>query len=82
MKHKKRDYKDEYKKFQMGGQIKKRALRNKNRKKLMAGGKVKLGDGKDIHHVGNKLTVMSASKNRGMKGEGGRKKGVPHKSKN
>jgi len=82
MKLKKRDYKDEYKKFQVGGQLKKRALRNKNRSKLMAGGRVKLGDGKDIHHVGSKLSVMSASKNRGMPNEGGRKKGVPHKSKN
>ena len=82
MRLKKREYKDEYKKFQMGGQLKKRALRNKNRRKLMAGGRVRKGDGKDIHHVGSKLTVMSRHKNRGMPGEGGRKKGVPHKSKN
>ena len=42
--------------------------------------------GKDIHHYykGGKLVtqLMSAEKNRGMAGEGGRKKGVPHKSKN
>ena len=82
MKLKKRDYKDEYKKFQTGGQLKKRALRNKNRRKLELGGRVKPGDGKDIHHVGNKLTVMSAHKNRGMFGEGGRIKGKSHKSKN
>ena len=58
MRLKKRDYKDEYKKFQMGGQLKKRALRNKNRRKLMAGGRVRKGDGKDTHHVGSKLTAM------------------------
>jgi hypothetical protein len=34
------------------------------------------GDGKDLHHSKNgKLVSMSQSKNRGMKGEGGRKKG-------
>ena len=27
---------------------------------------VKKGDGKDIHHKGGKVTVMKASKNRGM----------------
>ena len=32
----------------------------------MAGGLVSKGDGKDIHHKGNKLTVMKSSKNRGM----------------
>tara|TARA_R100001086_G_scaffold204111_1_gene120029 strand:+ start:735 stop:971 length:237 start_codon:yes stop_codon:yes gene_type:complete len=63
----KRDYKKEYKKFQSSDKQKKeRAKRNKNRRKLMAGGLVSKGDGKDVHHKGNKLTVMKSSKNRGM----------------
>ena len=67
MRKKKRNYKDEYKKFQSSDeQKKKRATRNKNRRKLTKGGKVSKGDGKDIHHKGDKLTVMSASKNRGI----------------
>ena len=83
-----RDYKDEYKKFQMGGQLKKRAARNGRRMKLIKktkGGKMAL-KGKDIHHYykGGKLItkLMSASKNRGMAGEGGRIKGKSHNSKN
>ena len=63
----KRDYKKEYKKFQSSDKQKKeRAKRNKNRRKLIAGGLVSKGDGKDVHHKGNKLTVMKSSKNRGM----------------
>tara|TARA_R100000329_G_scaffold78450_1_gene67313 strand:- start:703 stop:939 length:237 start_codon:yes stop_codon:yes gene_type:complete len=63
----KRDYKKEYKKFQSSDKQKKeRAKRNKNRRKLMSGGLVSKGDGKDVHHKGNKLTVMKSSKNRGM----------------
>jgi len=62
-----RDYKDEYEKFQGTPKQKKlRVIRNRNRRKLVAGGRVRKGDGKDIHHVGDKLTVMSASKNRGL----------------
>ena len=84
-----RDYKDEYKKFQgTKVQLKKRAARNGRRIKLIKktkGGKMAL-KGKDIHHYykGGKLVtqLMSAEKNRGMAGEGGRRKGVPHKSKN
>jgi hypothetical protein len=67
MRLKKRNYKDEYKKFQSSDKQKKeRAKRNKNRRRLLKGGKVSKGDGLDIHHKGNNLTVMSASKNRGM----------------
>ena len=67
MRLKKRNYKDEYKKFQSSDKQKKeRAKRNKNRRRLLRGGKVSKGDGLDIHHKGNNLTVMSASKNRGM----------------
>ena len=63
----KRDYKDEYNKFQSGGvQKKRRALRNKNRRKMEAGGRVSKGDGMDVHHKGNYVKVMTASKNRGM----------------
>ena len=68
MKAKKRNYKKEYKKFQKSGkQKKRRALRNKLRRLLAKKGKVKKGDGKDVHHKGNKVVVMSASRNRGMK---------------
>ncbi len=64
---KKRDYKDEYQKFHSGGvQKKRRALRNKNRRRLEAGGRVSKGDGMDIHHKGNYVEVMTASKNRGI----------------
>mgnify|MGYP003138432461 FL=1 len=67
MRLKKRNYKDEYEKFQSSDKQKKeRAKRNKNRRRLMRGGKVSKGDGLDIHHKGDNLTVMSASKNRGM----------------
>ena len=67
MRAKKRDYKDEYQKFQSGGvQKKRRALRNKNRRKMEAGGRVSKGDGMDIHHKGNYTKVMTASENRGM----------------
>ena len=67
MRLKKRNYKDEYKKFQSSDKQKKeRAKRNKNRRRLLKGGKVSKGDGLDIHHKGDNLTVMSASKNRGM----------------
>ena len=48
-----------------------RAHRNLARRKMMRKGKVKKGDGKDVHHVGgnalkkhSKLKVVSASKNR------------------
>jgi len=67
MRLKKRNYKDEYKKFQSSDKQKKeRAKRNKNRRRLLRGGKVSKGDGLDIHHKGDNLTVMSASRNRGM----------------
>ena len=43
----------------------------------LPGGKV--GDGLDASHCGGKITgFVKASKNRGKKGEGGRKKGVKH----
>tara|TARA_S200002703_G_scaffold145096_1_gene139229 strand:+ start:123 stop:329 length:207 start_codon:yes stop_codon:yes gene_type:complete len=39
----------------------------------------KEGDGKDVSHQSDgSVKLEKASKNRGRKGEGGRKKGVPH----
>ncbi len=80
---KERNYKKEYKKFQSGGvQKKRRALRNGLRRKYMKGGKVSIGDGKDIHHYhkGGELRsrVESVKTNRGRMGEGGRIKGKSH----
>lgn len=63
----KRNYKKEYKKFQSSEEQKtKRAKRNKNRADAEKDGRVSKGDGKDVHHKGNKTKVMSKSKNRGM----------------
>ena len=78
-----RDYKDEYKKFQSSP--KQRAdnrKRKRDRYKMAKKGLVTKGDGLEIHHCGgidsNKLSVLSKRKNRGKKGEGGRKKGKSH----
>lgn len=47
-----RNYKREYEKYQgTPEQIKKRAMRNAARAKMMKAGKVKKGDGKDVAHV-------------------------------
>jgi|TARA_B110000259_G_C13816054_1_gene322729 hypothetical protein len=68
-----RDYKKEYANYQgKPGQVKKRASRNAARSAMALGGKVKKGDGKDVHHKdGNprnnaksNLRVQSASTNR------------------
>ena len=68
-----RNYKEEYKHFHSKPDEKKRrAGRNAARKKMAAAGKVKKGDGKDVHHkdgntLNNKrknLRVESKSKNR------------------
>lgn len=69
-----RDYKAEYKRY--GGterQKKRRAARNLVRRRFLASGRVKKGDGKDIDHKDHdpknsspsNLRVVSASKNRG-----------------
>jgi hypothetical protein len=52
-----RNYKEEYKHFHSKPDEKKRrAGRNAARKKMAAAGKVKKGDGKDVHHKdGNTL---------------------------
>ena len=77
MPKKKRDYRSEYEKYQgTPEQIKKRAMRNAARAKMMKAGKVKKGDGKDVAHVvaldkgGSNTTglrVESKSANRSFK---------------
>ncbi len=71
-----RNYKEEYKHFHSKPDEKKRrAGRNAARKKMAAAGKVKKGDGKNVHHkdgntLNNKrknLRVESKSKNRARK---------------
>tara|TARA_R100000231_G_scaffold53647_5_gene45130 strand:+ start:5223 stop:5468 length:246 start_codon:yes stop_codon:yes gene_type:complete len=76
-----RDYKKEYKKFQSSEKSKKdRAARNRARRRLARKGMVTKGDGMDVHHTkginSEEVKVIRKSKNRGMPGEGGRRKGV------
>jgi|TARA_R110000744_G_scaffold294179_1_gene404459 hypothetical protein len=66
----KRNYQREYE-IEPKSRRKKRANRNLARRIMLRKGKVKKGDGKDVHHVGgnalnkeSKLKVMAASKNR------------------
>lgn len=84
MADKKRDYKKEYENYQgKPDQIKKRASRNAARREMMADGKVKKGDGKDVDHKnGNpkdnrksNLKAESKSKNRSFprKADGSKK---------
>ena len=68
---KKRNYRKEYANYQGSAeQIKRRSNRNKARRIMAKKGKVKKGDGKDVHHTtGNpmnnkKLAVKPKSKNR------------------
>ena len=82
----KADYAKHYRDYQgKPEQIKKRSQRNKARRAMEKAGKVRKGDGKDVHHRtpiakggGNSrsnLAVSSASKNRGYKrGKGNRPK--------
>tara|TARA_B110000967_G_C18889879_1_gene566568 strand:- start:1277 stop:1531 length:255 start_codon:yes stop_codon:yes gene_type:complete len=79
----KRNYKKEYAKFQASKkQMQDRAKRNAARRKAVKAGRVKKGDGKDVHHpkgVNSKKTVvLSKSKNRG-KAEKSRLKGSKRK---
>ena len=74
-----RNYKREYRKFQSSTKAKKdRAKRNKARRAAIKSGRVRKGDGKDLHHPNGinskKTVVMSASKNRGVR-EKSRRKG-------
>ena len=66
----KRNYQREYA-IEPKSRRTKRVNRNAARRKMMRLGKVKKGDGKDVHHVGgdalnkkSKLKVVDASKNR------------------
>ena len=66
----KRNYQREYE-IEPKSRRKKRANRNLARRIMLRKGKVKKGDGKDVHHVGgdalnkkSKLKAVSASKNR------------------
>lgn len=66
----KRNYQREYA-IEPKSRRKERANRNLARRQMMRKGKVKKGDGKDVHHVGgnalnkkSKLKVVPASKNR------------------
>lgn len=79
-----RNYKRDYDKFQSSDKAKKdRAKRNKDRRQAEKEGRVKKGDGKDVHHTkgisGGKTKVMSKSENRGKK-EKSRVKGSKRKS--
>ena len=69
-----RNYDKEYENYQgTKEQKKRRAIRNAARRKLEAEGKVRKGDGKDVHHVSglhnaaSNLRVISKSSNRSMK---------------
>lgn len=73
---KKRDYKKEYNRDHASTKAKKdRASRNKVRRQALKSGRVKKGDGKDVHHVdGNprnnsakNLRVVKKSANRSKK---------------
>lgn len=84
MPKKKRNYKKEYKDYHGSPEQKKRrAQRNAARRKAEKDGRVKKGDGKEVHHVGakrkgplnNKKTrVTSRKKNRSMQPKRGGKK--------
>tara|TARA_R100000008_G_scaffold26150_1_gene14238 strand:+ start:21851 stop:22144 length:294 start_codon:yes stop_codon:yes gene_type:complete len=81
MPHAKRDYKAEYKKFQSSAKAKKdRAARNaaNRKKKCPPGYEVHHKDGNPRNNTASNLTCRKKSKNRGGKGEGGRRKGVAH----
>ena len=58
-----RNYKREYKKYHKKPvQKKRRAQRNSARRKMTKAGKVRKGDGKDVHHK-NRNTADNRSKN-------------------
>lgn len=60
-----RDYDKEYREYHASPEQKKRrAQRNKARRKAEREGKVKKGDGKEVHHVGNNRKGKLGSKTR------------------
>ena len=79
-----RNYKKDYAKFQSSTKAKKdRAARNKARRKAIKSGRVRKGDGKDLHHTNgiksSKTKAEPKSVNRGRK-EKSRKKGSKRKT--
>jgi hypothetical protein len=78
---KKRDYAKEYREFHSKpSEKKKRAARNKARRMMERGGRVKKGDGKDVHHKDSNprnnspknLAVTSRKTNRGRRSKSGK----------
>lgn len=62
---KKRDYKKEYREYHgTAEQKKRRAQRNAARRKAARAGKVRKGDGKEVHHVGNNRKGKLGNKTR------------------
>lgn len=83
MPKRKRDYKKEYREYHgTAEQIKRRAQRNKARRKAAKDGRVRKGDGKEVHHVGaprkgrlpSKTRVISKRANRRIQPKRGGKK--------
>lgn len=79
---KKRDYKKEYRNYHgKPSQIKRRAARNTARRKLAKEGRVRKGDGRDVHHRdGNPLNgrpsnlrVLKKGSNRAMNQKRGKR---------
>lgn len=69
-----RNYKREYQTYHAKPEQKRnRAQRNAARAKMVEAGRVRKGDGKDVHHVkgmsnkASNLRVLSASRNRSIK---------------
>ena len=71
-----RNYKHEYKKFHSSPKaVAERSSRNKARRKMTKLGKVRKGDGRDVHHSNRRptdnravnLKAVSKSRNRAMK---------------
>ena len=72
---KKRDYKKEYNRDHASTKAKKdRASRNKVRRQALKSGRVKKGDGKDVHHVDGNPRNNSAKNLRGVKKSANRSK--------
>ena len=75
-----RDYAKEYREYHAKPEQKKRrAARNKARRKMVAAGRVRKGDGKDVHHKdrnprnnsSKNLAVTTQKKNRGWRRKSG-----------
>ena len=76
-----RDYKEEYRKFHKSKKAKlDRAARNKinRKKKCPPGQEIHHKDGNPRNNAPSNCVCRSIKRNRGMAGEGGRRKGVSH----